>query len=103
MSEEEENIGDVFQPLQPVLAGEKPEEGKAYKVWGDITFTPVESHRNLWVMHVDGVNMVTFDADAFPSTADLGRYVKGIVDDLEDLNGDGSETDPRQIGTGAFQ
>jgi hypothetical protein len=42
--------------------------------------------------------VVTFDADAFSTTADLGAYVEGVIVNLTEEPDGQSEQDPRQLG-----
>lgn len=96
---------DPYGQLRPVLRGVEPDDDKAWVYGDDVSLLPVESDRNLWDLFILGVPVVTFDADAFPTTADLGQYIEGVAVNMTSESGPEDEDgdDPRQLGSGAFQ
>lgn len=106
-------IKDPYSHLVPILSGHNPEEAGIVVGEGVRALRVRNTHRNLWQLNVEGVETVTFDADAFATTVDLGQYIAGVIRDLEELvdggdDGDDVEEDPRQIdsedpGNPAFQ
>lgn len=98
MSEEKQSGLDPTDPymdLQPIFLGEIP-EGDAWRV-DDVFFVPKHSHRNAWEMYIENVCVVTFDADKFETTADLGAYVDGVIQNLNELAEAQTEDDPRRF------
>ncbi|MUW14841.1 hypothetical protein GJ633_09330 [Halorubrum sp. CBA1125] len=97
------DISDPWSKLQPVLAGHDP-KADGYKISDVVSVFPVRNtERNLWELHVHEVNTVTFDADAFVTTADLGMYINGVLEGLEqgvaEQRGE-LDDDPRPTGPG---
>ena len=74
---------DPYMELIPVMAGNEPEgDASGWEIGDGAEVRRVESHRNLWALFLEDVCVVTFDADAFATTADLGVYIEGVIDQL---------------------
>lgn len=101
---DQEGVGikDPYSHLVPILSGHNPEEAGIVVGEGVRALRVRNTHRNLWQLNVEGIETVTFDADAFATTVDLGQYIAGLIRDLEELVDGGDERDdveedPRQI------
>ena len=100
MSEDDIEIGDPYSDFVPVLAGYKFDEGPIDIGKGMSLRQEYSEHRNLWTLIFDGNDIVTFDADHFTTTADLGDYIADVRHGIEvDLKAEAGELeeDPRRV------
>jgi len=92
---------DPYSRLRAVIRGAEPDEGEGWVYREEVALVPAESDRNLWDLYVGDVRVVTFDADAFPTTADLGHYIDGVLRNVtKEGEPEEEDEDPRQLGTG---
>lgn len=102
MSEEPDvDIGDPYSELVPVLAGitltDDPVQLDAKMELEEV----YSEDRNLWTLVIDGNEIVTFDANHFPTTTDLGDYIADVREGYElGLKAEAGELDedPRRLG-----
>lgn len=76
---------DPNHHLRTVLA-DGIEQGGAVRHAGEAKVARVECERNLWTLFYEDTALVTFDADAWSTTANLGQYLDSVVRDALDLD-----------------
>jgi hypothetical protein len=104
MSDEQERTikKDPYSDLRAVMRGSEPDAENSGWVYREgVVVVPVDSDRNLWDLYIADVCVVTFDADVFPTTADLGHYIDGVIRNMTtEGETEDEDEDPRQLGAG---
>lgn len=96
MPDDEVDVDEIEEDpdhhLRAVM-GDGIEQGEAVRHGGEAELARLECERNLWTLFYEGVPLVTFDADAWSTTANLGQYLDSILH--QTLNEDDDEAAAR--------